>query len=235
MSFNFKERGQPLAKIGKSIVYLDKDDNTGIKQIKAKNNDIFSQLPSIEGRDILYISGPSGAGKSTYSHNFAEKYHIIHPDNKIYLISRVKNDASLNGLNMIEIDPENFDNEVDIVDLDECLVIFDDSDQLPKVTKDKVTFFRDQLLELGRHKNISVVNTSHLLTNYRQSRTMLNEAKTVTFFPASNFYNIKRYLKEYVGLNPSQIETIKNLNSRWVTIFQSYPNIVMSEKLMYII
>lgn len=241
MTLNLNNKGRAIAKFGKKIVSID--DSSSVPPVKIisieKTGDTFRQIPSIDSRETLYIAGKSGSGKSTYAASYIKYYNKLFPDNIVYLISKViKDDAFEEVKNLKRITPDLFEGNEDL-DLDasqfeNCLVVFDDIDQFIDKIKKPITLLRDQLLEVGRHNNVYVISTAHLLTNYKQSRVLLNEAHSVTFFPQSGFHNIQRYLKMYVGLSNEQISNIKKSNSRWITVFQSYPTIIMEEKKIYI-
>ena len=65
--------------------------------------------------------------------------------------------------------------------------------------------------------------TNHLPTNGKDTRRILNEAHTVTYFPHSAGGKIKYLLEEYVGLDRKQIAYMKRQRSRACTIFKNYP------------
>ena len=249
MSLNLKGNGRAIAKLGgpsfhSQLIYVDPTDTTGMKVIntqKKGEGSILTQVPSIDTRETLYIAGRSGSGKSTYAKEYIKNYSKLFPDNKIYLISKVDDDEAFKDLkNIIKINQDLFDPEndeetdYDAKQFQNCLVIFDDIDQFIEKIKKKISLLRDQLLEIGRHDNVYVISTSHLLTNYKHTRVLLNEAHSVTFFPQSGFYNIERYLKQYAGLSNENINQIKISKSRWVTVFQSYPQVIMEEHKIYI-
>jgi hypothetical protein len=74
------------------------------------------------------------------------------------------------------------------------------------------------------------VVTNHLPTNGKDTRRILNEAHTITYFPHSAGGKIKYMLEEYVGLDKKQIAYLKKQNSRWATIFKNYPQVYMVER-----
>ena len=82
----------------------------------------------------------------------------------------------------------------------------------------------NQVLEIGRHYKIHCVVTNHVPTNGKDTRRILNEAHTVTYFPRSAGGTIKYLLEEYVGLDRKQISCIKKQNSRWCTVFKNFCN-----------
>ena len=75
-------------------------------------------------------------------------------------------------------------------------------------------------LEIGRHYKINMVITNHLPTNGRDTRRMLNEASSFTYFPHSANAKIKYFLTEYVGVDKKMITSFRKQNTRAVSIFK---------------
>ena len=69
--------------------------------------------------------------------------------------------------------------------------------------------------------------TNHLPTSGKDTRRILNEAHTITYFPHSAGAKIKYMLEEYVGLDKKQIAYMKKRCSRWCTVFKNYPHVFM--------
>ncbi|MFM7985299.1 MAG: hypothetical protein ACKPKO_38870 [Candidatus Fonsibacter sp.] len=65
--------------------------------------------------------------------------------------------------------------------------------------------------------------TNHLPPNGKDTRRILNEAHTVTYFPHSAGGQIKYLLEEHVGLDRKQIAYMKRQRPRAYTIFKNYP------------
>ena len=59
---------------------------------------------------------------------------------------------------------------------------------------------RENLLETGRHFDLTIISTSHQLSNYAKTRTLLNEATSITVFPshAGTTFHIREYLKKHM-------------------------------------
>jgi len=125
---------------------------------------------------------------------------------------------------------------VDIINKDKLelfknsLVIFDDTDSLPEETKKIVCEIRDDLLETGRESKISIIVTSHILANYYNTRTIINEATGFVFFPAKGAKDqIKAFLKNRLNLSKEQIPEAMNLTKRWIYIYKDWPRYIIYE------
>lgn len=194
-------------------------------------------VPNLKTRDCYYVSGPSGSGKSTFTSNYARQWKkFFHEkDNHVVLFANVAEDAVLDKLNPLRIplDQNLIMDPVQLNELSNCLVIFDDTDQLSdKDLQNAVNNLKNKILEQGRHNNIYCLITSHLQSDYAKTRTVLNESSHVVFFPGTNAMQIKKFLTTYVGLNSKQIQNLFNLQNttRWICIKKTYPMLVIYEK-----
>ena len=199
-------------------------------------------VPNLE-REIPYIAGPSGSGKSTYAARYIEKFKKQFPDKEVYVFSRLDKDPALDHLkpNRIKIDETLVENPIDITEEIKggALLLFDD---VNTIQDDKVKKVIDKLMadimEVGRKLDIYIVITNHLVipNEKKIARTIMNEMQSMTIFPKSGSAQQIRYaLKTYFGLNNKQIDQILNINSRWVTIYKSYPQTIMYENGAYIL
>lgn len=199
------------------------------------------QVPNTKlERECLYIAGPSGSGKSTYVNKYVKQYIRTYPDNEVYIFSRVADDKTLkdnDAIKRIPITEELIEDPIDNSELEDSIAIFDDIDTIrEKPLRDAVTDLRSDLLETGRHHRVTLLCTSHLLMDRNKTRTLLNEATSVTFFPNSGqAFHVKRFLKEYCGLEKSQIDRVLQLPSRWVTIGKTAPMYILYDKGCYLI
>jgi hypothetical protein len=238
--------GTPIAFItggeldGEVVHLLDPDidrpkrrNEQHITKLKLPDGKIFP-LPS-ETSEQLYISGPNGSGKTYYVAKYLELFRSLYPEKSIYLFSDVKQDPLLDKIKCVERinlersdDPDKPDILEDPItpeDLKDSLVVFDDIDSISdKDIMKAVNSLKDKLLKTSRHNNIYVIVTNHLSCDYKQTRTVINECKSITIFPKSGASNqITRMCKDYCGLTKSQIEMVFSLPSRWVTIHKNYP------------
>ncbi len=204
----------------------------------------FVQLPrQVKGekqRDNLFIAGASGSGKSTYTAKYAEEYQKMFPDNDIFLFSRVTEDEKLDNienLTRIVINDELVVDSINPEELSNSLVIFDDIDTIKSGDiKKAIIALRQDILEIGRHPNIYCISTAHMLTNYKETRSLLNESNEVIFFPkSSGSKQIRYFLQSYAGMSVKEINKVFDLKSRWVMLGKNYPQYILSEKVVYLV
>jgi len=239
MFFSFTE-GRKIAKIigGKDDgKYLYLNDSKGQNEVKLKEGRL-QPLPNKEVVEKIYITAPSGAGKSTFAGKWIGQFKKMFKDDEIYLFSSINHDKALDKHDptRIILDNDLLNDPIEPKELENSLVIFDDTDTIRERNMRRyMEVLRDWLLEQGRHFKIRMLITSHLLSNYSSTRRILNEATGVVVFPksGSGTYHIKNFLKTYCGLDKQQIKKFVNLPSRWVMIYRSYPQYVIYEKGCY--
>jgi hypothetical protein len=196
-------------------------------------------LPDFSRIEKLYCCGISGAGKSTFSAEFVKEYLKHYKENEFHILSTVDEDVPLDKLQPIRIDLNNMlEDPISIKDeLHDSIVLFDDTATISNVLVRKAcTNLLDACIEIGRHYNTTVINTSHMILDYRNSRKILNEATAVIIFckAGSNVQN-KKYLEIYAGLDKDQIKKIINLPSRCVYLKRTPPQMIIYEKGIYLL
>jgi hypothetical protein len=145
-------------------------------------------------------------------------------------ISHAKARIWRDGRSMVGLTFEFNHDPIEVAELKESVVIFDDIDVISdRRIKEAVYDILNKVLEIGRHFKITCVVTNHLPTNGRDTRRILNEAHTIVYFPHSAGGKIRYLLTEYLGLDRKTISHIKRQNSRWCCIFKNYPQIYMLE------
>ena len=115
-------------------------------------------------------------------------------------------------------------------DLENVITLFDDIDAFTGERANYLRGYRDAILEAGRHKNITVLSTSHILSNYNKTRTMLNEAEYVVLFPNANRRSADMFLKDRMGMSKSDRDhLIRRAGStgRYMIIRMSCPNLMI--------
>jgi hypothetical protein len=197
-------------------------------------------VPNTDHRECLYIAGPSGSGKSTYVGHYARNFQNIFPESNIFLFSKVRDDEALGGvkgMRVVDLDESLVVDPIEMSELQDSLCIFDDTDTIgDQGIKKAITDLKDAILETGRHHNIYCVITSHLVTNYRETKRVLNECHSITFFPrCGSSQPIKYCCKNYVGMGDKEVSSLFSLPSRWVSIFRHHPQCVMHAKGAYLL
>lgn len=192
-----------------------------------------------KGRDVIMVGGKSGSGKSHIARNFAIRYHELYPKRKIFLISYLEEDLTLDSVEKIfkRIDASKFDDEeveYGIKDFKECLVIVDDVEGYERTNKkifNGIQSVIDMIATMGRHTASSLVVASHLLTDYKRTRLFLGEAQQfVTFMHGASRKQLYGLLGGYAGLDDSEIEEMKSISSRWVCVRTQFPVVALHEK-----
>ena len=249
MSFNTEKKGKQIIKIvggkynGKIISISDNLDGDEFskthKNIVLKDDGKFQHIPNPElNREVLYICGPSGSGKSYYTKNWILEWKKNHKKGDVFLISPFDEDVSLDEIKpkRIILDKSLVDQPITPEDLKDSCIIFDDIDSIgDKEIKKAIFKLLFQCLEIGRHYNISVIQTNHTLCNGPDTKKVLNEAHHIIFFPNSGSKKSIKYLCEnYCGLDKKDIEKIKKCRSRWCCIHRNYPVSISTEKCLFV-
>lgn len=222
------------------LLYID-INKSGTHSIEIHDGIAFQPIPSVheEKRDIYYIAGASGSGKSYIARTIANNYKKMFPEREIYLISKLDYDETLDKM---DVPPKRIDyttlkdNPLDINELSNSLIIFDDYDTItPKKDLDAVLNLINDIAIMGRkhHEeqgNISMLCLTHYLTNYKSTRLILNEANFFIIYPQATSYHALYYLlNTHVGMTKEDIKKMKKLNSRWVLIHKNFPQYMLSQ------
>jgi len=250
---NFESKGKIIATIVNKIdpkknrdIY-NENDSKNIKNyltdIIVDDDEYIQQIPDKKTeRSVLYITGASGSGKSYYTREYIKQYRLTFPKNSIYLFSSLNEDITLDKLTYlkrINLDDNFLNTPFTIEDFKACLVIFDDIDVIVnKSMKKKLQDIMSMILETGRHTRTSFIFTSHLASKGFETKQILNECHSLTFFPNNMGKRTAQYLLEGMfGLDRHQIKKIRQIGtkSRWVSIVKSYPLIVLYDKGAYIL
>ena len=229
---NEKKRSKKTNK----FLYVDDKYNKSFNKYECDYNETIQQLPDKETeRSILYITGPSGSGKSYYTRNYILEYKKMFPKNNIYIFSSLSNDETLDKIpkiKRIKFTDKFLSNDFNIEQFKNTLVIFDDVDaETNKLKKAKIYGILNIILNTGRHEKVSAIFTSHLSCAGNETKLILSEAHSITIFPKNMGNRSLNYLMDsYFGLDKHQINYIKKINSRWVTLIKTYPSVLISEK-----
>ena len=243
------EKGAIIAKVlnsklkGDVLHVTDKTDELKehFETYECKDKETIQQIPDKQKeRSILYVTGASGSGKSYYTYLYCTQYAKMYPKNPIYLFSSLNDESSIDkikGLKRFILDEKFLNTPISGEDFKNSMVIFDDTDCLTnKFMRNKINGILGIILETCRHFNTSCIYTSHVANAGLDTKKILNESHSITFFPASLGGRSLKYLLDcYLGFNKEQIKKVKKLKSRWVTITKSYPMCVLYDKGAYLV
>jgi hypothetical protein len=219
-------------------------------EIETKNQ--IAILPT-EERQIIYMGASSGAGKSYQCASYINYWLQIFPDRPVIMVSRHDHDETFdlpeftmdieNNLHRIKPDMTWLTDKFQLQDFRDSLVVFDDimasegwsDNPEPKkaIQENKMikAYISDLILDMcqnGRHENIHMLITSHVLYDKQNTSKILNDSTDYLLFPAMTGAHFLRYFcTEYVGLLKAQISTIEQLKSRWVLIHKNAPKYFM--------
>jgi len=250
MAFNIEGVGKRIAvvkggKYDKKSIYISTPENVDaikkpFKTLHLDDGKIQQSIDTNEDNQIYprisFITGASGAGKSYFTLQFINEYLKKHKNNPVYLFSALDEDETLDGdkrIKRIIIDADIANENID--DFENSLCIFDDVDILEKKIKEALYFLLNKFLQVGRHKNINVIFTSHLPSDNRNTRIILNEANCITYNPNGSNHSIKYLLKTYCGLSDKQIKNIKSKKTRMATIYRNFPQFIMTENDLWLV
>jgi hypothetical protein len=223
-------------KYDKKLIRINTDEDLGADEYEFTNKCKIQVLPSVKMVERLYVAGPSGSGKSYFiSKWLGANRKIFRNKHKkdIYIFSRIDYDQPLDKFNPIRPSLDSLIDEPYTGEmLENCIVIFDDIDSISdRGIKQAVYDLQTDLLTTGRHFNITVICTNHMIYNRQETKRTINESTSTVIFPKSGqTYQIKQFLKTYCGFEKLMINKIMGLKSRWVCIRRVYPMCIIHEK-----
>ncbi len=193
-------------------------------------------------RETVYVTGPSGAGKSHWVGQYLSLYRKLFPDFPIFVFSTVGEDPALDkvpGVKRVKLDAEFAKTPITCDQVTDghggACCVFDDISVIDdKKVREAAYALESKLLEIGRHACITLCCTEHQASDYRKTRTLLNETCTFVFFPrAGGLQHVRRVLGPcYLGLAKKDIDKLLDLGtvSRWVAVSKTAPYIALYEK-----
>ena len=190
-----------------------------------------------EYRHTQYVAGPAGCGKSVLVAGLVSKFRRIWPDYPIFGIckTRLEDDKAYKGLGIRQVPLSMLSKKHDDSSghLKEmfgdagCLLLFDDWDSFEKKERALVLQLMTDALNLGRKMRISVIVTSHRITNYLETRAIIEESEFVTLFPQDTLRVKLMYLADCIGLPPGLIDRARKLG-RSFTVHKRAPMYLLS-------
>ena len=188
-------------------------------------------------RDSIFVAGASGSGKSQWTRLYIMNYKAVYPKRSVFIFSSVQEDQAYDDLDVYRVIlDDNFTiSPPEIESLHQSLCVFDDVDTMSNKDLQKaVLLLQEQILERGRHHEISICSLHHMVAKGHRTRSLLNESNYIVLFPVRGNNLTRYFLKTYSGLDKANQEKIYSLPSRWVCLQIGYPGFVMHEKGVYI-
>jgi hypothetical protein len=243
MSLNLEKVGAILGIVkggqmnGKYIsVSTDKTLDSGGKtyqDIQLSSGRIQPTMDYSKERFVGYICGASGSGKSYYIKEWVKEYKKKFKKNPVYVFSSLSEDETLDEIKpkRVILDDAFAKEKIDLEMYRDSLVIADDTDTInDKDIKTSVYALMNAILNTGRHFNISIWCVSHTPTGTKaETKIILNEAMTLTFFPANLNRQLFYLLENYAGLDRKAIRKISKMGYRWITIYKHFPQALICE------
>ena len=254
LSFEKTEGSTPIAVVTNSydndgeILYINPDDDSGHKSATLEDGN-FIPIPNPKyDSNVYYLNGPRGSGKTYLSVNIAEIYNEMYPDRPIYIFSQtaktdqnVKLYGRLKNLQVMVLDESLITSPLKLEELRDSLCIFDDYNTLGDVTiqegkKTKkynlskaVQAIIDDVIQNGRHYNISSIICSHMMFAYAKSRQILEELNYLVFYSDTGARHKRKYLQDFMGLEKKDVTSILSKKSRWTLVSKISPRYIITE------
>lgn len=249
IKINLEAKGDPIAIIKDAsikgpdqVVYLGEGGRYPTTDLILEKEEKFQMIPHPNKRTCHAIFGQAGSGKSFWCLQYIKEYIKMYPKRAIYFFSTITSELGclkdIKKMKVIDINHSEFiDDEFPVELFKDSLVLMDDIDNIHnKKLKKKVFNILNDCLAVGRKFNVDVIVTFHNACCGQDTKTILNESNSISInCKTMGNRSIKYLLDSYLGLDKNQIERVKKLNSRMVTIMKTYPKVVLSEKELFIL
>jgi hypothetical protein len=115
------------------------------------------------------------------------------------------------------LNPDFLDDDISLEDFKDSLDIFDDVDVF------------------GTKINVGICFTTHSPCAGNETKILLSEANIITIFAKTTVNRALKYLLDnYIGLDKKQIDKIKKIYSRAVSIIRGYPMTIVAENNVFL-
>ena len=68
------------------------------------------------------------------------------------------------------------------------------------------------------------------MTDGIDTKTLLNESNVIVFFMMNYNRSIEYLLKNYIGIDKTGIQKLRNVQSRSTVYIKSFPNVIMTDR-----
>ena len=183
---------------------------------------VYDTTPNRKNQ-ILTMFGSSGCGKSWKVNDALVRNPAILSNlvPSVFIFSSVDEDPSYDGLRrlygakFIHKDPRDLTpSDLDVRTYDKkSVLIFDDINSIgDKRTRQLIINFRNNLLEIARHKSLVVISTEHLFHNRVHTQKLRNSSAYMCLYPRNSPKALDDVLENVMNLNRYQrVDLIKKL------------------------
>ncbi len=204
---------------------------------------VIGHRPEKYDRSVAFF-GPSGSGKSYLAKSILANDLHKRP---VIVFSKVRDDPSLRELAKLKTPVDDkprliqvpIFTDQDLVDLPTdsdlkgTICFFDDIDAMAPARAAYLRDYRDALLEAGRHKDVTVFSTSHILRNYNKTRVVLNELEWAFTYPNASRRSADIFMQDRLGFDKATRETLiarSGSSGRYLGFKLSVPNLMIHTK-----
>ena len=223
------------------VLFLKEGSGSPAINLNPKEKFALEPTHDPKGRDVIMVGGKSGSGKSFIAKNFIKRYHNLWPKRQIYLVSYLQEDETIDQAKGQErVDPETWvDDPPELDFFEEALLVLDDVEGFERSKKEVFHAIQrvvDMVATTGRHAAASILNCSHLLTDYKRTRLWLGESNQFCVFPnGASLKQLQTLLGSYAGADAREITAMRRLPSRWVCLRTCFPPVVIHENGAYLL
>ena len=203
----------------------------------------FEQVPKFDPADPLgiktplrlvqYVAASAGAGKTVYASALARRYARMWPDHPIWGVCKtdMSDDPAWEGVQIHQLPLEKTQGDLKAkFGNTGCLLIVDDWDSEEDSRRKMVLQLIKDVINLGRKMRISIIVTSHAITNYHETRDIISEAEYITLFPEATMPAHLYYMcVKKLGVTPEMFRRLAK-KGRWITIHTKAPMYILSER-----
>ena len=120
---------------------------------------------------------------------------------------------------------------------EKSVLIFDDIDSISdKAIRNRIVNFRDNLLEIARHKSLVIISSAHLFHNRKATQKLRNSSAYYILYPRNSIKPLDDVLENQMGMNRHQrSDLIKKLKREGRANFihvDSPPYVVNTKRVM---
>jgi hypothetical protein len=157
----------------------------------------------------------------------------------VYLISSLGKDDTLDEvkeIKRIDLDKLVANPPKDVKTWTNALVIVDDVEGLEAAKGAVVQRVQDMIASEGRHSGTTLIRASHLSTDYKRTRLLLQEAHALVLFPQAGAHSQYTYLlTKYGGMDKKVVANLLATPTRWLMVHHTAPRYVMTSNCIYLL